>query len=348
MSEERLKSFNAKVRGFYERQNTVVTAHIANAEDAEGRSEALNAKAVRAARLATFVSLACNVCLLAIKVAVVVKSGSLSIIASALDSVLDLVSGSILFFAGRMVQRSSAYDYPAGAGRAQPVAMVVFSTIMTMVSLQVIFEAVQRFIAVSAAPGSDVLTLALVGVVVLVKFLLMVLCRRLPVSATTEALGDDHRNDVLTNAFGLVFYAVASKYPHLWWMDPLGASLFALYLIYNWVSTGVDHARSLIGHAADPAFLQQITNIALNHDERIVKIDTIRAFSFGENNLVEVDIVLPESMSVKESHDITEALQHKLERVTGVERAILHIDYEWSHKSQPIDPGAPHTWKNRS
>ena len=60
-------------------------------------------------------------------------------------------------------------------------------------------------------------------------------------------------------------------------------------------------------------------------------IDTVRAFHFGNNFLVEVDIVLPEEMSLRESHDIGETLQLKIERLPEVERAFVHLDYECEH-----------------
>ena len=41
--------------------------------------------------------------------------------------------------------------------------------------------------------------------------------------------------------------------------------------------------------------------------------------------------MLPESMELKESHDIGESLQQKLEKFPTVERAFVHLDYEATH-----------------
>ncbi len=87
----------------------------------------------------------------------------------------------------------------------------------------------------------------------------------------------------------------------------------------------------LTGHTASPGFLKMITWIALNHHPKVQQIDTVRAFHFGNNFLVEVDIVLPEDMKLRQSHDIGESLQLKLERLPEVERAFVHLDYESDH-----------------
>lgn len=70
----------------------------------------------------------------------------------------------------------------------------------------------------------------------------------------------------------------------------------------------------------------------MNHHPKISYIETLRAFHFGNNFLVEVDVILPADMTLKESHDIAEPLQQKLEKLPEVERAFVHVDYEYSHR----------------
>lgn len=43
--------------------------------------------------------------------------------------------------------------------------------------------------------------------------------------------------------------------------------------------------------------------------QKVVAVDTTRAYHFGEEFLVEIDIVLPPTMSLGEAHDIGESLQ---------------------------------------
>lgn len=49
---------------------------------------------------------------------------------------------------------------------------------------------------------------------------------------------------------------------------------------------------------------------------------------------MEVDIVLPPEMPLRDSHDIAESLQIKLESIPSVERAFVHADYETSHRPE--------------
>lgn len=59
--------------------------------------------------------------LFAAKVYASVRSGSLAIIASTLDSLLDLLSGFILWFTAFSMQTPNPYRYPIGKKRMQPL-----------------------------------------------------------------------------------------------------------------------------------------------------------------------------------------------------------------------------------
>ncbi len=56
-----------------------------------------------------------------------------------------------------------------------------------------------------------------------------------------------------------------------------------------------------------------------------------RAYHAGLKYYVEVDIVMDEKTPLKISHDVSQALQRKLEGLADVERAFVHVDYENEH-----------------
>jgi len=137
---------------------------------------------------------------------------------------------------------------------------------------------------------------------------------------------------VIINTTGIGF-ALLGNYVQ-WWIDPLGGILIAFYIMANWFQTGKENVRTLMGRSANPILLQQLTYLAATHDSRILQIDTVRAFHLGLGYMAEVDIVLPSTMTVRESHDIAESLQIKLEQLNVVERAFVHIDYETEHQPE--------------
>jgi hypothetical protein len=75
----------------------------------------------------------------------------------------------------------------------------------------------------------------------------------------------------------------------------------------------------------------------------IVSVDTVRAFHLANGFMVEVDIVLPYDMLLRDAHDIGEALQLRLESIEDVERAYVHLDFEVDHAPATEHPAQNYT-----
>ncbi|KAJ1927234.1 hypothetical protein EC988_010246 [Linderina pennispora] len=139
----------------------------------------------------------------------------------------------------------------------------------------------------------------------------------------------DHFNDLILNSFGLAMALLGTHV--VWYIDPLGGLLVGLFIMYSWASEAIGQAKLLIGATAEPQFLNQLTYMAMTHDPRIQFVDTVRAYHVGEEKYVEIDIVMDETTPLWESHDVGEALQILVEKLDGVQRAHVHIDFDFQH-----------------
>lgn len=81
-------------------------------------------KLAKSETFAIRISNVANMVLFAAKVYASFRSGSLAIIASTLDSLLDLLSGFILWFTAFSMQTPNPYQYPIGKRRMQPLVCV--------------------------------------------------------------------------------------------------------------------------------------------------------------------------------------------------------------------------------
>ncbi|KMZ71784.1 Metal tolerance protein 5 [Zostera marina] len=276
-----------------------------------------------------------NFFLFVAKVYASINSGSLAIIASTLDSLLDLLSGFILWFTAFSMQTPNPYKYPIGKKRMQPLGILVFASVMATLGLQIILESARSMASgdgdFSLSTEQEKWVIYIMGSVTLVKLALMMYCRSFT-NEIVKAYAQDHFFDVVTNTIGLVAALLANYL--MYWIDPVGAIILALYTIRTWSMTVMENVNSLVGRSATPEFLQKLTYLCWNHHKAILQIDTVRAYTFGSHYFVEVDIVLPSEMVLREAHDIGEALQEKLERLTEIERAFVHLDYEVTHKPE--------------
>ncbi|XWS56525.1 hypothetical protein CRYUN_Cryun09bG0092600 [Craigia yunnanensis] len=292
-------------------------------------------KLARSETLAIRISNIANLVLFAAKVYASVRSGSLAIIASTLDSLLDLLSGFILWFTAFSMSTPSPYQYPIGKKRMQPLGILVFASVMATLGLQIILESLRTMVSdedeFNLTKEQESWVVGIMLGVTLVKLLLVFYCRTFT-NEIVKAYAQDHFFDVITNIIGLVAVLLANYIDD--WMDPVGAIILALYTIRTWSMTVLENVNSLVGRSAAPEYLQKLTYLCWNHHKAIRHIDTVRAYTFGSHYFVEVDIVLPANMPLQEAHDIGESLQEKLELLPEIERAFVHLDYEYSHKPE--------------
>ena len=276
--------------------------------------------------VAIYVNLAANAILLAGKIAVIALTSSLSVLASLVDAALDFLSTAIVWTTTKLISRQDQYSYPVGRRRLEPIGVLVFSVIMITSFFQVFLECFNRL----ASPDHSIIQLGLPSIIIMASTVLIKLgcwfwCRLIK-NSSVQALAQDAITDVVFNTFSIIFPLIG-YYASLWWLDALGGLLLSLYVIINWSRTSSTHIRNLTGAAASAADRNVLLYLTMRFAKTIKSIQGLQAYHAGDKLNVEVDIVLDEGMTLRDSHDLGESLQYILESVPNVDRAFVHLDY---------------------
>ncbi|XP_019183236.1 PREDICTED: metal tolerance protein 9-like isoform X1 [Ipomoea nil] len=330
-----------KIRQYYKRQEELLKGFNEVDEFLElgylpgALSEGEMKQADRREKIAIHASNIANFVLFVAKVYASVESRSLAVIASTLDSLLDLLSGFILWFTAHSMSKPNQYRYPIGKQRMQPVGIVVFASVMATLGLQILFESGRQLIMGTHPEKDAEKEMWMIGIMVsvtIIKFILMLYCRQFK-NEIIKAYAQDHFFDVITNSVGLGTAVLAIHF--FWWIDPVGAIIIALYTMSTWARTVMENVGSLIGRTAPAEYLSKLVYLAWNHHEDIKHIATARAYNFGSGRyFVEMDIVLPGETTLNRAHNIGESLEEKIEQLPEVERAFVHADFEAVHQPE--------------
>lgn len=306
-------------------------ARTSAAAQAAARPPAHSDAIEKRAKVAMNLSWGVNFLLLVVKFIAFGLSRSFSVLASAADSFVDIASQAVLAFAQWRMKKLD-HKFPVGRTRLETVAVIVCAVIMSIATVLVIRESIGALVDGLAhhnrpALDASAVTFAILGGAVALKIGLYFFCVSMrSYSATMLALAEDHLNDIMSNLVAIFGVAIASQVPKVWYLDPAGAIAISLYIIYSWIRISKGQVDKILGKTAPPTFINQLRELALKHHD-LISVDVIRAYHFGQRYLVELEIMLPEDMSVKESHDIALMLQHKVEGLEEVERAFVHVDY---------------------
>ena len=278
-------------------------------------------------------SFALNVFLLCIKSLAAYRTGSTTVFASLLDSILDLMSGAIMLFVSHVLEHSKAEKYPTGKHHFEPIGTLVFACAMFVAATKLIQNCVDEIININNVSfAMDFMSLAILMFVIGSKAVAAVWCFRNGAgSSTLTALAEDHRNDIVANIVAVIGFVFASKVSV--WADPILGLCVTFFILRVWGGTIFEQVHALSGHVADKEVVNQIIALVRNHHASVLAVDTVRVVTSGTGYVVEADIVLPASMRLDEAHNIGESLQVFLERVPGlnVNRAYVHLDTESDH-----------------
>ncbi|KAF7514033.1 hypothetical protein GJ744_006647 [Endocarpon pusillum] len=276
--------------------------------------------------VALYINLTANFVLLVGKIAVIVLTSSLSVLASLVDAALDFLSTAIVWVTTKLIARQDQYAYPIGRRRLEPVGVLVFSVIMITSFFQVALECFSRL----TSGDHSVVELGIPAICIMVgtvviKGFCWIWCRLIK-NSSVQALAQDAMTDVVFNTFSIIFPLVGF-YANIWWLDALGGLLLSFYVMFNWASTSSEHIRNLTGAAATADQRNVLLYLTMRFAKTIKYIQGLQAYHAGDKLNVEVDIVLDEDMSLKDSHDLSESLQYVLESMPTVDRAFVHTDY---------------------
>lgn len=286
-------------------------------------------QADKKAKWAINVNVIANVLLLTAKLVAAASSGSLSLIASLVDSALDLLCTLIIYTTNKLVQwRLSSLNkkFPVGRRRLEPLGILVFSIIMVISFAQILQESVEKIIPLKGEAEELPLTAigALLGTVI-VKGIIWFGC--IPIKTTqVQALAQDCKTDVIFNTLSLLFPFIGYK-ANVWWLDPVGAGLLSLFIIYDWGETCFENVTRLSGQACNDQLTKKLMYLAYRFSPVVDGFKSVTAYHAGDGIWVEFDILLDEDTALHRSHDIAETLQYCCEGLDEVDRCFVTTDY---------------------
>lgn len=286
-------------------------------------------RAARNARWAININVVANIILLVAKSIAALKSSSLSLIASLLDSALDLLCTVIVWSTNRLVSwRLSALSrkFPVGRRRLEPLGILVFSIVMVISFAQILQESVQKLLPGGNHKIASLPTVAIASMAATVglKGLIGLGCMRIK-TTQVQALAQDCKTDVYFNTLSLLFPLIG-KHAGVWWLDPLGAAILSVYIIYDWADTCFENITRLCGLTVEDHVQNKLMYLAYRFCNLVVGIKAVTAYHAGDGVWAEYDILLDEKTPLRRTHDIAETLQYCAEALSEVDRAFVTTD----------------------
>lgn len=261
---------------------------------------------------ATVVSSSVAIILVLVKLTIGIVSGSVAVLASAIDSLLDTAVSLFNFFAIKKSEEHPNGEYQYGKGKVQAIAAVIEGTLITVSGLYIIYEAIKKMMyqttTVLLMPSIAAMVFSILATYFLVRYLLKVAEQTDSVVIKADAL--HYKTDLWSNAavllaLGIVYMTGFDGADALF---GLGIGLYIIYSAYEIIVEGIG---ILLDRALENDTLIKIEEILSKHSE-INSYHWLRTRTDGSTNFVEFHMVLRPNMLLLEAHRIADQVEEKI------------------------------------
>ena len=285
---------------------------------------------MRLEKKATVVSTSVATILVLIKLTVGILSGSVAILASAIDSFLDLIVSLFNFFALDKAEQNPDEKFQFGKSKLEPLAAVIEGTIISMSALFILYEAIQKITLhqpiLMLKESLGVMIVSIIITAGLVWFLNYVANKTNNMVIKADAL--HYKTDLYTNSAVLI--AIAIVYVSGFTLiDPLLGIAISFYMIYSAYPIIKEGLLMLLDVAIEPQEIEMIEDILKNNTE-INGYHYLKTRSAGSNVFVSVHIVLTPDIKLYDAHLIGDKIEAQIRKAfEGIEKkahVLIHLD----------------------
>lgn len=277
-------------------------------------------------RRATVLAVAASALMIIIKLLAYFMTGSVALLSSLIDSVVDLFASTVNLLAVYIALQPPDREHRFGHGKAEPLAGLAQSAFISGSALFLLVEVVNRFLepqdVTYAGVGIGVMLVATVITITLVIYQRRVIRATGSVAISADSL--HYRGDVLVN-LGVIL-AIGLDYALGWhWADPLIAMAVAIYLFYNVWFIARQSLDQLMDRELPDEERERIRRIAMSHPE-VRNMHELRTRASGLDQFIQLHLVLGSSMSLARAHQIADEVQQSLRQTYPNADIIIHQD----------------------
>jgi len=277
-------------------------------------------------RRASYASVMVASILIVSKLVVGIYTGSVAILSSLMDSVIDMAASVINLVAIYHALQPADVQHRFGHGKAEAVAGLLQAAGIAASALFILFEALSRLVTPAPVEHADAGIMVMVFSTVMTG--LLVLYQRSVIKQTksmaVEADSLHYKGDLLAN-MAVIGASVLVGFWDVQWADPVMAIGVAVYLAWNGWEILMEALDVLMDRELSSEERERIVELVERH-EHVYSVHDLRTRSAGQTVFLQFHVDLSTDISLIAAHDILDDVEEELlQRYPGAE-IIIHAD----------------------
>ena len=274
---------------------------------------------------ATVVSSSVAALLTLIKLAIGIASGSVAVLASAIDSVLDMFVSIFNYFAISNSEKPADKIFNYGRGKIEALASVIEGTIITISGLFLLYQAVKKAINNEASQYLEisiyVMIISLIITILLVLYLSYIAKKTNSMVIKADAL--HYKTDVFSNGAVLISLLLVT-FTGYELIDVIVGGGIALYIIYSAYSLIHEGILVLLDRAVDEELVAKIEEI-IKQNDKVNTFHLLKTREAANQTFVEVHLVFNCLITLMEAHKASDSIENRIKKLDEKRDWIINI-----------------------
>lgn len=252
-------------------------------------------------------------------------SGSVGLLASLMDSLMDAAASIINLVAIHYALQPADEEHRFGHGKAESIAGLGQATFIAGSAVFLLFHAIDRILNPRELVASDIA----IGVMlfsIVATCLLLVLQRYTVAKTQSVAIKADsvhYAADLLTN----VAIVVALLLSVFGWsgFDPVAGIAIAVFIFYSAFQVGNEAIQHLLDRELPEEDVREIEKVVLK-EEQVRGLHELRTRQSGPTKIIQLHLELDGSITLNRAHEISDRVESELLRRFPGADVIIHQD----------------------
>ncbi|MEE3165166.1 MAG: cation diffusion facilitator family transporter [Pseudomonadota bacterium] len=251
-------------------------------------------------------------------------SGSLALIADAIHNLSDAVSLGIAIFA-RAIGRKTADEFRTfGYKRAEVIAALINLTLMLIISLYLIYEAIWRFIEPQIISGWIVIIIA--GIALIVDLYTSVITYRLSENNMNMKAAFLHNLSDALASIGVVIAGSLILLYEWFWVDSLITMIIAGYILLQTFKMFPNSVNFLMDATPNNISIEDVKT-SMSLIEGVEDVHHIHVWNLDEQRVALEAHVVTGAESLKDNATIKETIKKSLQEKYDINHSTLEFEH---------------------
>lgn len=266
-----------------------------------------------------------------IKLIAGLMSGSISVLSSAIDSMLDCIVSGFNYFALRKSKQGPDDKFNFGYGKLEALVALLEGAFIIGIGIFICIQSIQKFYAknhdFNIDVGLYVMILSFVITGILILYLNFVSKKSGNLIIKTDAL--HYQTDFLTN-LAIIITLIIIKFTGLTIIDAIFGIIVSIYIVFSAIKIIKEGIYTLLDGAIDENIVDDITKFIISRDD-VTDFHDLRTRKSAKTCFFYIHMVFHPGISLSKAHAIGDEVEHYIQTKYDSYSWIINLHFD------PID-----------